>query len=299
MARFQDLPAELGAAIIKQADTPQDVSAMIRADPWLLHCFLSNRKQVMMPQVAKIMEVCGGHVTTGYLLAAQLHHAKQDPVFNDPRSSSQHRERIVGPILRPCIHSPYTHRRVSHRASLGTICVLSTLAIDIGWLTTSYTSQVREQLSRYHRRPEELPEISTEMHLRFVNVACRFESYVQAFVHAGYPLFPRCLTLRSLLFSPFICSAEREENVTRTFYSIAYYIYDQHCTMMKNIMSSLGVNEACLVGGRTQDRRIFRLQNCKQIEVNKYVHYLTTQGLVCAMDIREYLGQLVPQHSHG
>ncbi|RBA18519.1 hypothetical protein FPRO05_10812 [Fusarium proliferatum] len=95
----------------------------------------------------------------------------------------------------------------------------------------------------YHRRPEDWPEVSSKEHLRFINVACRFESYVQAFFHAGQPLFPRNLNIRCLLFSPSICSAESEYNATRTFYSK------------------------------------LRLQNCKQIEVNKYVHYLTTQGL--------------------
>ncbi|CZR40643.1 uncharacterized protein FPRO_10233 [Fusarium proliferatum ET1] len=242
MAKFQDLPVELALAIMKYADTPQDIFAMIRADHWLLHCFLDNRKQLMTPRAAKIMEVCGGLFSTAYLLAARLRHAKQDPRFNDPRPP--HRESIV-----------------SHRASLGTICALSTLAVDIGWLTSSYMAQAREQLFKYHRRPEDWPEVSSKEHLRFINVACRFESYAQAFFHAGQPLFPRNLNIRCLLFSPSICSAESEYNATRTFYSIAYYIYDQHCTMMKNIMSSLGVKETCL------------------IEVNKYVHYLTTQGL--------------------
>lgn len=62
MARFQDLPVELAVAIMRHADTPQDVSAMIRADPYLLHCFLNNREQVLTPQATKIIEVCGGHL---------------------------------------------------------------------------------------------------------------------------------------------------------------------------------------------------------------------------------------------
>lgn len=231
----------------------------------------------MTPHAAKIMEVCGGHVSTAYLLAARLRHAKQDLGFNDPRPP--HRESIVKWIIWSCIDSLNTHQHVSHRASLGTICALSTLAVDIGWLTSSYMAQAREQLFKYHRRPEDWPEVSSKEHLRFINAACRFESYVQAFFHAGQPLFPRDLDLRHLLFSPSVCGAEGENCTTETFYSIAYYIYDQHCTMMKNIMSSLGVKETCLVGGRTQDRRKLRLRNCKQIEVNKYVHYLTSQGL--------------------
>ncbi|KAF4436521.1 hypothetical protein FACUT_6379 [Fusarium acutatum] len=234
MAGFRDLPAELTVAIMKSVYSPQDISAMVHADPWLLHCFLNNRKQLMTPFTAKIIEVSGGHVSTAYLLAARLRHAKQNPGFNDP--SPPHREFIVKWILWSCINSHNTHHHVSHRASLATICALSTLAIDVGWLITSYISQAR-------------------------------------------PLFPRDLDIRCLLFEPGICGAEDENDATRPFYSIAYYIYDQHCTMMKNLMSSLGVNEKCLVGGKTQDRRKSRLQNCKQIEVNKYVHYLTTQGL--------------------
>lgn len=284
MAKFQDLPVELATAIMKHADAPQDISAMIRADPWLLHCFLDNRKQLMTPHAAKIMEVCGGHVSTAYLLAARLRHAKQDPVFNDPRPP--HRESIVKWIIWSCIDSLNTHQHVSHRASLGTICALSTLAVDIGWLTSSYMAQAREQLLKYHRRPEDWPEVSSKEHLRFISVACRFESYVQAFFHEGQPLFPRNLEIRYFLFSLGICSAESEHNAMCTFYSIAYYIYDQHSTMMKNVMRSLETNKTCLVDGMTQDRRKLRLQNCKQIEVNKYVHYLTTQGLSMLLQLQ-------------
>ncbi|KAF5671975.1 hypothetical protein FCIRC_8548 [Fusarium circinatum] len=277
MARFQDLPVELGVAIMKYVDTPQDIYAMIRADPWLLHCFLNNRKPVMTPHATKIMEVCGGHVSTACLLAARLRHAKQDPGFNDPRS--EHREKIVSCILWSCINSHNTHHHLTHRASLATICTLSTLVIDFGWLTTSYISQARGKILPYLSRARHWPEVSSEEHLRFINVACRFESYVQAFFHAGQPLFPRNLAIRDLIFSPDICGAEGENDAKLTFYSIVYYIYDQHCSMMKNIMSSLKLEETFLVTGRTQDRRKLRLESCKQIEVNKYVHYLTTQGL--------------------
>ncbi|KAF5980615.1 hypothetical protein FBULB1_5143 [Fusarium bulbicola] len=278
MAGFRDLPVELAVAIMKYADTTQDIFAMIRADPWLLHCFLGNRKPILTRHTTKITEIYGGRVSTACLLAARLRHAKQDPGFNDPRS--EHREKIVSLILWSCINSHNTHHSVSHRASLATICTLSTLAIDFGWLTTSYISQARENILQYHGCPELWPEISSEERLRFFNAACRFESYVQAFFHGDQPLFSRDLAIRYLLFSPDTYIVEGENCAIRTFYSVAYYIYDQHCTMMKNIMSSLTMNETrLLVGGRAQDRRKLRLQNCKQIEVNKYVHYLTTRGL--------------------
>jgi hypothetical protein len=277
MASFPDLPVELAVAIMKYLDTPQDIVAMIRAHPFLLHCFLNNRKQVMAPHTTKIIEVYGGHVSTACLLAARLRHARQDPGFNDPRPP--HREFIVKWILWSCINSSNTHNHLSHRVSLATICTLSTLATDVEWITTSYISQAQEEIFGHHRRPEDWPDVSSQERLRFVNAACRFESYVQAFFHVGQPLFPRDLDIRYHLFSPGICGAEGEDWAMETFYSIAYYIYDQHCTMMQNIMSSLKASETYLVSGRSQDRRKSRLQNCKQIEVNKYVHYLTTQGL--------------------
>ncbi|KAL9565670.1 hypothetical protein ACKAV7_009852 [Fusarium commune] len=277
MAGFQNLPVELIVAIMNHVDTPEDISAMIHADPWILHCFLDNRKQVVEPYLNNLLEVCGGHVSTAYLLAGRLRHAKQDPGFDIQKP--HHRERMLSPILRSYINGHDTNRPLSYRASLATICALSTLAIDVGWLTTSYISQARAQLFGYHTRPGDLLEVSSKEYQRFINAACRFESYVQAFFHVGKPLFLRDLNIRYLLFSPYICSTEGGHRATRTFYSIAYYIYDQHCTMMQNIMSSLRVSETCLVSGRTQDRRKSRLQNCKQIEVNKYVHYLTSNGL--------------------
>lgn len=284
MARFQDLPVELAVAIMRHADTPQDVSAMIRADPYLLHCFLSNREQVLTPQATKIIEVCGGHLSTAHLLAARLRHTKKDPAFNDARP--QHREQIVSPILRSCIRSHNTHHHVSHRASLATICALSTLAIDVGWLTTSYISQVHKQYE-FYRDQESVPKVSFKERQRFINAGCLFESYVQAFFHMEQPLFPRDESIRPLLFAPRLCGLESSPQIhaKETFYSIAYYVYDQHCTMMNNINRYLSVATQPISSKdkdnsqELEERQKWRLLNCKQIEVNKYVHYLTSEGL--------------------
>ncbi|KAF5554246.1 hypothetical protein FMEXI_2067 [Fusarium mexicanum] len=285
MAGFQDLPVELGVAIMKYVDTPQDISAMIRADPWLFHCFLDNRKQVITRHTTKGMEVCGGHVSTAYLLAARLRHAKKDPAFNDTRP--QHREQIISPILQSCIRSHNTHHHVSHRASLATICELSTLAIDVGWLTTSYIFQAQKQIFGYYLQPADWPGASPEERQRFINAACRFEGYVQAFFHIEQPLFPRDESIRRLLFSPRLCGLEPRNGFDERlrFYSVAYYIYDQHCTMMKNINRHLSASTKAIDGkGQdnaevADDRQKRRLQNYEQIEVNKYVHYLTSEGL--------------------
>ncbi|KAF5575620.1 hypothetical protein FPCIR_13038 [Fusarium pseudocircinatum] len=285
MVGFQDLPVELAVAIMKYVDTPQDISAMIHADPWLLHCLLDNRKQVMTPHTIKIIEVCESHVSTAYLLAARLRHIKQDPAFNDTKP--QHREQIISPILQSCIRSHNTHHHVSHCASLSTICALSTLAIDVVWLTTSYISQAREELFRY-RPSEDWPIVSFTERQKFINAACRFESYVQAFFHMEQPLFPRDESIRRLLFAPRLCDLESRNPfyAMETFYSIVYYIYDQHCTMMNNIKLHLKVRiKAIIDDGDLDDtqgadeRQRQRLRTCGQIEVNKHVHYLTSEGL--------------------
>ncbi|KAF5708061.1 hypothetical protein FMUND_10780 [Fusarium mundagurra] len=285
MARFRDLPIELAVAIMKYVDTPQDISAIIRADPWLLQCFLDNRKQVMTPHTTKIMELYGGPVSTAYLLAARLRHTKQDPAFNDTRP--QHREQIVSHILRSFIRCHDTHRHVSHQASLATICILSKLAIDVGWLTTSYISQASVELFT-HKRPEDCPEVSSKERQRFISAACRFESYVQAFFHMEQPLFPRDESIRRLLFAPSLCGLESHDLMyaTETFYSTAYYVYYQHYTMMENIKLHLSVSIKDIIndgdpnnteGADERQRR--RVRTCSRIEVNKYVHYLTSEGL--------------------
>ncbi|KAF5688576.1 hypothetical protein FDENT_4796 [Fusarium denticulatum] len=285
MVGFQDLPVELAVVIMKYVDTPQDISAMIRADRWLLHCFLDNRKQVITPHTIRIMEVCGSHVSTAYLLAARLRHIKQDPAFNDTRP--QHREQILSPILRSCINSHNTYHHVSHCASLSTICALSTIAIDVGWLTTSYISQAREELFQY-QPPEDWPKVSLTEHQRFINAACRFESYVQAFFHMEQPVFSRDESIRRLLFAPRLCDLESRDRMyaTETFYSIVSYVYDQHFTMMNNIKLHISVRMKAIINGGDPDdtqvadeRKRRRLRSCGQIEVNKYVHYLTSGGL--------------------
>ncbi|EXM26160.1 hypothetical protein RAB80_012721 [Fusarium oxysporum f. sp. vasinfectum] len=277
MARFQDLPVELIVAIMNCVDRPEDIFAMIHADPWILHCFLDNRKQVVEPYLNNLLEVCGGHVSTAYLLAGRLRHAKQDPGFDIHKP--HHRERMLSPILRSYISGPDTQRPLSHRASLATICALSTLSIDVGWITTSYISQARAQILRYRRRSEDFPDVSPKEHQMFINAACRFEGYVQAFFYIEEPLFPRDESIRRLLFAPCLHGSYDFIRANNTFYSIAYYIYDQHCTMMQNIMNSLRVSETCLVSGRTQDRQKRRLQNCKQIEVNKAWRLKISHGL--------------------
>ncbi|KAF5983232.1 hypothetical protein FCOIX_3319 [Fusarium coicis] len=285
MAGFQDLPVELTVAIMKYVDTPQDIYAMTRADPWLLHCFLDNRKQVVTPHTVKIMEVCGSHVSTAYLLAARLRHTKQDPAFNDTRP--QHREQIVSPILRSCISSHNTHHHVCHRASLSTICALSTLAIDVGWLTTSYISQAPEELSRY-RHPEYRARVSLTDRQKFINAACRFESYVQAFFHMEQALFPRDESIRQLFFAPRLCDLKSRNLLyaRETFYHITNYVYDQHCTMIHNIKLHLSVRMKAIINDGDPDntrvadeRQRRRLRSSGDVEVNKYVHYLTSEGL--------------------
>ncbi|KAG5766758.1 hypothetical protein H9Q72_005186 [Fusarium xylarioides] len=285
MAGFQDLPVELALAIMKYVDNPQDISAMTRADPWLLYCFLDNRKQVMTPHTTKIMDVCGGHLSNAYFLAARLRHAKQDSAFNDTRP--QHREQIVSPILQSCISSHDTDHHVCHRASLATICALSSLATEVGWLTTSYIAEAREELFRY-RSPEDWPKVTFREFQRFISAACRFESYVQAFFHMEQPLFPRDESIRRLLFAPHLCDLESRDSMyaTETFYSIAYYVYDQHCTMMNDIKRHLSVSMKAIINDGDSDntqvadeRQRRRLRTCAQIEVNKYVHYLTSEGL--------------------
>ncbi|KAJ0134899.1 Uncharacterized protein HZ326_22052 [Fusarium oxysporum f. sp. albedinis] len=67
---------------------------------------------------------------------------------------------------------------LSYRASLATICALSTLAIDVGWITTRYISQARTRILGCVRRSESLPRVSFTERQRFINVACCFESYV-------------------------------------------------------------------------------------------------------------------------
>ncbi|KAF5622317.1 hypothetical protein F52700_10580 [Fusarium sp. NRRL 52700] len=285
MAGFQDVPVEVAVEIMKYVDTPHDISAMIRADPWLLHCFLDNRKQVIMTHTTKIMEFCGGQISTAYLLAARLRHTKQDPAFNDARP--QHREQMISPILRSCTSGHNTHHHVSHRTSLATICTLSNLANDVGHITTNYIFKACAKLFP-HRRPEEWSEVSLSERQRFINAACRFESYVQAFFHKEQPLFPRDESIRRLLYAPRLCDLESRDSIyaMQTLYSIAYCVYDQHCIMMKNVKLHLSVSMKAIINDGDPDntqvadeRQRGRLRTCSQIEVNKYVHYLTSEGL--------------------
>ncbi|KAF4338145.1 hypothetical protein FBEOM_7952 [Fusarium beomiforme] len=299
MARLHDLPAELVVATMKYFDTPQDILAVIQADPWALLCFLGNRRQVLEKHLTNLLNAYGGHLSIAVVLAARLRHAKQDPAFNSHKP--QHRERILSPIILSHVNRADVRHRLSYQASLATICALLNLAPDVEWMTTSYAAQAWNRMTQHSSYRRNQRQISDKERQKLINAACRFESYIQAFFHHEEPLFPRDLSIRRLLFAPSLSNVEKECKTIQTFYSTVYYIYDQHWSMLNNVASYLRTRQSCSICSRAQastdpqkERQQLRLQNCTQLNMNKYVHYLTSQGLgmflhLQSMDLEDQL----------
>ncbi|KAF4454893.1 hypothetical protein F53441_2686 [Fusarium austroafricanum] len=220
--------------------------------PRALHCFRGNRRQVLEHHLCSLLEFYGGFISNAHLLAAELRHAKLNPVFPNP--GFQQSEQTLGPILRSYVSLPDNEYDLSYRASLSTICALSALATEVYWITTNYSTQAWEEVNRNWSYYHDKFEITIAEYRRFVNAACRFEIYVQAFLLQEKPLFPDDASLRQLVLSPSLSNTEdydgtvNRSNALKTFYFICSYIDDQHRSMLRNVIRpgyALASSEHC------------------------------------------------------
>lgn len=133
----------------------------------------------------------------------------------------------------------------------------------------------------------------------FQDALFRYESYCQAFFRNQKFLFEGDETLRSFLLSQSPCpDMVYESTMAERFYSIVHYIYDQHCSIVRNVVNSLGslaipppdgteaaeatdIKRAARtpLGDDTMlQLHICRLRHRSTLGTHNYIHYLTSQG---------------------
>ncbi|RMJ17642.1 hypothetical protein CDV36_002680 [Fusarium kuroshium] len=133
----------------------------------------------------------------------------------------------------------------------------------------------------------------------------RFESYCQAFFRGEDLLFKGDTDSRQVCFEEEARITEAT-NIVENFYSIVYYVYDQHWSLLGNVIEYLGAtatpppngieaiemrslkHEAQLKGTNWALRQfhLCRFRYRTQLETHKYVHYLLSQGLSTLFELQ-------------
>lgn len=147
--------------------------------------------------------------------------------------------------------------------------------------------------------PRKPPKLFVTERRLFQDALFRYENYCQAFFHNRDFHFEGDDTLRSFLMLQSPClDVLFPRNTAERFYSIVHYIYDQHCSIVRNVVNSLGSlaipppdqTEAAEATGIKRAARTplsndapFQLRVCRfrhrsTLETHNYIHYLTSQG---------------------
>ncbi|KAL6400258.1 uncharacterized protein AUP68_15954 [Ilyonectria robusta] len=147
--------------------------------------------------------------------------------------------------------------------------------------------------------PRKPPKLFVTERRLFQDALFRYENYCQAFFHNRDFHFEGDNTLRSFLMLQSPClDVLFPRNTAERFYSIVHYIYDQHCSIVRNVVNSLGSlaipppdqTEAAEATGIKRAARTplsndapFQLHICRfrhrsTLETHNYIHYLTSQG---------------------
>ncbi|KAJ4246835.1 hypothetical protein NW762_013387 [Fusarium torreyae] len=133
---------------------------------------------------------------------------------------------------------------------------------------------------------------------KFLEASLYFQCYCRLFFVGQETLFKRNKSLRELFFQ----AAEKSSITPRIFYCIVYYIFDQHWSMLSNVIAKLdseevGVQalEAESVGfdgsftePTTERWHMYadRFRRRTRLEMHKFIHYLLSQGSRMLFDLQ-------------
>lgn len=189
------------------------------------------------------------------------------------------------------------------------LCALSTIITEAERITSQYAPQAWNNYKHMNRTDFPLSsvnlaginnkmELSLEERRKFYRAIFRFESYCQVFFHGEELLFRGDTDYRRVCFEEEAGNIQ-DTNIVNDFYSIVYYVYDQHWSLLDNVINHLGTETMCPPNGIEAAEgdyleRQFDLKNrdwvqrqfhlCRfryrtHLETHKFVHYLVSQGL--------------------
>jgi hypothetical protein len=287
--------------------SPSDLFSFMKASPKALACFLANRQTLMRQHTNALAARFDGRILPSALLAARLRHRRhRSPASPSTREAKKKTRRMIIFYL--------LHRDANLSALLPTrlsgLCALSTVLAEAEWVISNYAPEAwanmqHEDPFRWAERRAQRSalELSVTERRKFHNALFLYESYCQAFFHNEEILFEEDEGLRRFFFDEYGGNVD-----VRDFYSIVYFVFDQHWSTLHNVTANLGpaatssynnsnTNES-VEANAIRNRHGFyssavaqsELQLCRfryraQRDMHKYVHYLTSQGLgtLCAL----------------
>lgn len=303
-APFLTLPPEVLVMIMSFSESLDDLWSLIQASPAVLSCFSANRQRFLQPHIRSLDDYFAGYVPLSALLTVHLRHVRSRWPSGGSIENLQHHIKSVMQTL-----VPLGEVKPRWPTRIPIISALLKLVLEADWIISDYSSQAWEKIlhkfevEHGHWYPVPLPRkplklLVTERRV-FQDVLFRYENYCQAFFHNQDFLFEGDETLRSFLMLQSPCLDVLFPRYTaEKFYSIVHYIYDQHCSIVRNVVNSLGSlaippldqTEAVEAAGIKRAARtvlgndaLFQLHICRfrhrsTLETHNYIHYLTSQG---------------------
>ncbi|KAH6989573.1 hypothetical protein BKA56DRAFT_514037 [Ilyonectria sp. MPI-CAGE-AT-0026] len=257
-APFLTLPPEVLVMIMSFSESLGDLWSLIQASPAVLSCFSANRQRFLQPHIRSLNDSFGGDVPLSALLSVYLRYIRNRwPSGGSIENLQYHIKSVLQTLV------PLGDVKARWLTRVPILSALLELVLEADWIISDYSSQAWEKMQdkfeHQHRQGYPGPFLRKPLKLcvterrLFQDALFRYENYCQAFFHNRDFLFEGDETLRSFLMFQSPClDIYFERNMAERFYSIVHYIYDQHCSIVRNVVNSL--------------------------ETHNYIHYLTSQG---------------------
>ncbi|KAF4957079.1 hypothetical protein FSARC_11410 [Fusarium sarcochroum] len=256
----------------------------------------------MKPIIHDLETRCAGHLPPIFLLAARLR------AIDLAKTSIQEAELKVKAVSLPHLFRQDAHFALSGWNKLSFICSLSRLLVEVEWITTSYAPKGWHNMQMSEDGvfpgPWVKDQVETTLNLskleqrKFLEASLHFECHCRIFFLGQETLFKRNSGFRDLFFQ----AADKSSITTNDFYSITFYVFDQHWSMLKNVMAkfdyeadSLKAPGAERMGssGSLSEPTIERWQMYEdrfrrrtRLEMHKFIHYLLSQGSSMLLELQ-------------
>lgn len=298
---------------MKFCDSPIDLNSLVNASPDASRRFFADKRSILKSHI-KAIRATFGSIPAAALLPARLRHARRKEGLDT--LAREEAEKKVRSIAIFYLTRSETDTEQFLMNKLGHLYALSTIITEAEWITSQYAPQAwnyykhmnREDLPPLYVDPASLSngmELSLREKQKFSRAVFRFESYCQAFFRGEEMLFKGDTDSRRVCFEE-EAGIPEDTNIVNTFYSIIYYVFDQHWSLLGNVIEYLGAAATPPPNGieaaetddlehrpefKDRDRVLRQLHLCRfryrtQLEMHKLVHYLLSQGLSTLFDLQ-------------
>ncbi|KAF4967043.1 hypothetical protein FSARC_5334 [Fusarium sarcochroum] len=299
MSLLDTLPPELWVVVMTSFDSPHDLYRLIQACPNALQRFVYHKGQITREYTRRLETLLQDPIPTSALLAAQLRHDKLSWTAIMTKVDVQ---RKVGRLIRPYRDGTFTAAHLPLPTQLRGLCILWATVLEAVDTLSNYSTEALKEITKIMSSVKGLPEgtesnkelMATERR-RFQHALFHYDGYCQAFFRDEEVLFCNNNLLRRYYLSPMLRGPEQGIAVEQ-FYSIIYYVYNQHWLLMSSVAHRLRDSPdwphqrfSMENPNKTIDEKVdisyfswlVTERNFKDgdIKLHEYLTYLTSQGL--------------------